>query len=131
MRKLWFLTFIIIFLSCSITKRSSSLQPEEQISLTRRYIGNFIDYYHTDPKVVGGKDIIWIKTTVYNSFGKISAYGQKCDFSVGDKIYLKSISSSPDKYGNWVFQIENDYTVSYRVSEYRFENNSFTSTRAL
>lgn len=131
MRKLWFLAVFLIIISCTITKRSSSQLPEDQITLTRRYIGNFIDYYHTDSSIVGGKDIIWIKTTIYNTFGKLSAYGRQCDFSVGDKIYLKSISSSPDKYGNWVFQIENDFTVSYRVSEYRFENNTFTTSRSL
>ena len=90
-----------------------------------------MDYCHTSPPIVGGEDLIWIKTTIYNSFGKISAYGKTCGFSVGDKIYIKPTDSRPDKYGNWLFQIENDNSVSYKVSDFRFENNSFTRSKSL
>ena len=90
-----------------------------------------MDYCHTGPQVIGGKDLIWIKTTIYSTFGKISAYSKTCDFSVGDKIYLKPTYSTPGNYGYWVYQIENDSSVNYRVSEYRFENNVFVRIRSL
>ena len=112
--------------ACSISKKSSSLLEEDQLYITRKYIGDFLEYCHTGPQIVGGKDLIWIKTSVYTTYGKISAYGKTCDFSVGDKIYLKPVSSTTGDIGNWVYQIENDFSINYRVSEFRFENNVFT-----
>lgn len=131
MKKLLFLVFMGVIISCNTAKKSSSLRNEDQFFITRRYIGNYVGYYHTGPQIVAGQDLIWIKTTIYSKYGKISAYGKKCDFSVGDKIYLRPISSIPGNFGNWVYQIENDSAVNYRVSEFRFENNVFTRSRSL
>jgi hypothetical protein len=131
MKKFLFLLLISFNISCGTTNKSSSLIPEDQLLITRKYIGNFVDYYHTGPEVIGGIDLIWIKTTIFTSYGKISAYSKYCDFSVGDKIYLKTIYSTPGDYGNWEYQIENDSLVSYKVSEYRFENNIFTKSHSL
>ena len=116
-------------ISCGVTKKSAYLTQEDQLFITRKYIGVFMGYYHTEPQITGGTDLIWIKTSVYNTFGKISAYGKTCNFSVGDKIYLKPANSSPGKFGNWVYQIENDSSVCYKVSEFKYENNSFTQAR--
>jgi hypothetical protein len=129
MRSVLFLILLSTLISCSTERRASSFLQEDQMLLTRKYIGNFIDYYHTSPQVVGGEDLIWIKTTLYNNYGKISAYSKTCGFSAGDKIYLKPTAT--DKFGNWIYQIENDYSVSYKVSDFRFENNSFTKGRSL
>jgi hypothetical protein len=131
MKKVLFLILMSIIISCSTARKSSSPLQEDQIMITRKYIGIFIDYCYTNPQIVGGADLIWIKTSIYSTFGKISAYGKTCSFSVGDKIYLKPITSTPDEYGNWLYQIENDNSVSYRVSDYRFEYNSFTRSRGL
>lgn len=115
-----------LLIACGTSKKSSSLLEEDQLYITRKYIGDFLEYCHTGPQIVGGKDLIWIKTSVYTTYGKISAYGKICDFSVGDKIYLKPVSSTTGDIGNWVYQIENDFSINYRVSEFRFENNVFT-----
>ena len=131
MKKLLFFVLMFLIISCSITKKSSSLPQEDQLIVSRRYIGNFIDYSHTGPQIVGDNDLIWIKTTIYSTYGKISVYGKKCKFSAGDKIYLKPIYSTPGNFGNWVYQIENDSSVIYRVSDIRFENNFFTRTGSM
>ena len=131
MKKLLFFVLMFLIISCSITKKSSSLPQEDQLIVSRRYIGNFIDYSHTGPQIVGDNDLIWIKTTIYHSYGKISAYSRTCDFSVGDKIYLKLISTTPENFGGLMYQIENDSSVNYMVSEFRFENNIFTRSRSL
>ena len=122
---------MLAFTSCSTTKKSSSHYQEDQFFITRKYIGNFINYVHTGPEIAGGYDLIWIKTTIYSTYGRISAYGKSCKFNVGDKIYLKQIYSTPGKNGYWGYQIENDSSVIYKVSEYRFENNIFVRSRSL
>lgn len=116
-----FITGIVI--SCTVVNKSSYYQDENELINTRRYIGEFIDYCHTGSEIFGGANLIWIKTTLYNRYGKISAYGGKCDFTAGDKIYLRRLYTTPGAYGIWSYQIENDSSVFYRVSEYRFEHN--------
>lgn len=131
MKKVLFLILLGMLAACSTAKKSSSIPQEDQIIVTRKYIGDFIDYSYTNPQLVGGADLIWIKTSIYSTFGKISAYGKTCSFSLGDKLYLRLINSTPDEFGNWLYQIENDNSVSYRVSDFRFENNSFTRAMAM
>jgi hypothetical protein len=131
MKKFYFLLLILSFGSCISLKKSGLETREEEIIVTRKYIGNFIDYYHTDPKVTGNSDLIWIKTTVYSSFGKLSAYSKECRFVPGERIYLQPVNASPGNYGYWEYKIENDSAVSYRVSDYRYENNMFVKSRSL
>jgi len=128
MKKLILLILMGVLISCSTTKKSSSLLQEDEYYNTRKYVGSFVDYCHTGPEVFGGAHLIWIKTTLFNSYGKISAYSNKCDFSVGDKLYLRRTYSTPGPFGNWTYQIENDSSVVYRVSEYRYENNVLAKT---
>lgn len=131
MKKLLFLVLMGLIISCSTAKKAPLRVKEDQFFITRKYIGTFVDYCHTGPQIVGGNDLIWIKTTIYSTYGKISAYSKKCDFSVGDKIYLRPRYSTPGHYGNWEYLIENDSLVNYRVSEFRFENNVFTRMGSL
>jgi hypothetical protein len=123
MKRILFLIFIGLFLSCTSVKRSYSHLRSDQLSVSRKYIGNFIDYSHTGPEVFGGVHLIWIRTTQFNSYGKISAYGKDCKFSAGDKIFIERMYSTPEPYGNWEYQIENDSSVVYRMSNFRYENN--------
>jgi hypothetical protein len=115
--------FIPLLISCTSEKKSYSHLTNNDLSVTRRYIGNFLDFRHTGPEVFGGAHLIWIRTTQFNSYGKISAYGKDCKFEPGEKIYLKRMYSTPGPYGDWEYQIENDSSVVYRVSNYRYENN--------
>ena len=123
MKKALLLIVICISVSCNTTRKISSRVTEDQLVNTRRYIGEFIDYRYTGPEIFGGTPLIWIKTSLFSSFGKLSAYGNKCSFSVGDKLYLRRMYPTPDIHGKWLYQIENDSSVVYRVSEYKYENN--------
>jgi hypothetical protein len=122
MKKYLFLILLGVIISCSTVKKSSSLLEEDQLFVTRKYIGNFIDYRHTEPETFGGPHLVWIKTTMDGTYGKISAYSKKCKFSVGDKIYLRRTYYTPGMFGYWGYQIENDSSVYYRVSEFQYDN---------
>jgi len=128
MKRFLFLVIMSLTISCSISKRTSSGPDKGDFYLTRRYIGRFMDYRHTGPEVIPGTDLIWIKTDIVNNFGKISAYGTKCNFSAGDKIYLKSTSSVSGTTGSFGYQIENDSSICYTVSEYQYANKTFVRT---
>jgi len=122
MKMYLFLLLSGVIISCSTAKKSSSLLGEDQLFITRKYIGDFIDYRHTEPETFGGPHLVWIKTTMDSTYGKISAYGKKCQFSAGDKIYLRRTYCTPGMFGYWGYQIENDSSVYYRVREFQHDN---------
>ncbi len=121
MKKYGLIILMVLGISCATTKRTGLL-PEDEIFVTREYVGDFVDYRHTGPETFGDPHIIWIKTTMDSTYGKISAYGKKCEFSLGDKIYLRRTYSAPGVFGYWEYQIENESSVFYRVSEFQFDN---------
>jgi hypothetical protein len=125
MKNLLLIIIIGSLFACSTQKPAPSAQKKDDIFLTRKYIGNFVDYRHTGPEIIGGTDLIWITTTVVSSFGKISAYGRTCDFSPGERVYLKTTYPGPGNVGLFGYIIENDSLVCYRVSEYQYNNKSF------
>jgi hypothetical protein len=121
MKKHGFILLMALGISCATTEKSGLL-PEDKLIVTRKYVGNFVDYIHAKPLNFGDPHLIWIKTTNDTTYGKISAYSKKCDFRAGDRIYIRRIYSSPEVFGNWEYQIENDSSVFYRVSQYQYDN---------
>lgn len=122
MKKLIILLSVIMLSSCATTN-NAGLIPEDEIFVTRKYIGNFIEYRHTDPDRFGDPHIIWIKTTMEDVYGKVSAYSKKCDFKPGDRLYLRRVYVSPGVWGYWEYQVENDMEkpVFYTVSEFQYD----------
>jgi hypothetical protein len=118
-KKLFIPAIFIIILSCSTANRSATGPDEDQLYVTRTYIGDFEDFRHTAPSRPGDPHLIWIKTTQDSTYGKISAYSRECGFREGDRLYLRRKYVSPGVFGYWMYQIENDSTLSYRVCEYQ------------
>lgn len=125
MKYIVYILLTCLFTTCTPIRKSYTFMKcdEAEMPVTRKYIGNFIDYIYTGPDISANINLIWIRTTIFNSYGKISAFGKVCEFNEGDKIYLRRMYSTPGPYGNWEYQIENDSSVVYRLSNYRYENN--------
>jgi hypothetical protein len=129
MKRLFFLLFIGITIACGTTHRTSSRLKDGTIFITRKYVGQFIDYRHTGPNTFSGPNLIWIKTSMENTFGKISAYGEKCEFSFGDRLYLTRTYYSPGGISAyWVYRIENAATLYYRATEYQNDKKVLTKS---
>jgi hypothetical protein len=104
------------------TSKDSSLSTEDKLFISRKYIGKFLDYRQTGPKDENGPNIIWIKTTMESTYGKISAYGKKCQFSAGNNLYIRRSYYSPGLIsGYWFYQIENDNNIYYRLSDFQYD----------
>jgi hypothetical protein len=117
------------FWSPEKTKESSALIVEDEMVIVRKYVGKFIDYRHTGYETYGGPNLIWIKTSLEKTYGKISAYGKNCEFSVGDNLYIKRIFYTPGGIsGYWIYQIENDSSVYYRVSDFQSDKKVFSES---
>lgn len=124
MIKLSFLMFLTILTSCVILKQSFSSGNEEELVISRKFAGEFIDYRYTSPEDIAGPHIIWIKTSLENLYGKISAKGKKCDFRNGERLYIKRTFYNPGiGQGYWVYFIENDSGISYEVTEFQHDRN--------
>jgi hypothetical protein len=110
-------------------KKASPDVLEERLFLSRKYAGKFIDYRHSGPTTFNGPNIIWIKTSMESTFGKISAYGKKCRFLAGDNLYLKRTFYNPGGIsGYWVYQIENDSSVYYRLTDFQYDHKVVLET---
>jgi hypothetical protein len=104
------------------SEKLSANVTENKLLISRKYVGKFLDYRQTISKTELGPNILWIKTSMENEFGKISAYGKKCDFLIGDKLYLKRTYYNPGGIsGYWTYQIENDSSVFYRVTDFQHD----------
>jgi hypothetical protein len=110
-------------------KRSTEIVIEDEFLMTRKYIGDFQAYRHTGPETSDGPNILWIKTSMDKIFGKLSAYGKSCDFIIGDKLYIRRIFYSPgDVSGYWIYQVENDSSIYYRLSEFQYDKKVYVET---
>jgi hypothetical protein len=58
-----------------------------------------------------------------STYGKFSAYGKKCKFTTGDRLYLKRIYATPGIMGYWTYQIENDSSLYYEVLNYQSDKD--------
>ena len=129
MNRLTFLIIMVLTVSCSTLRKSPSAIGEDELIITRKYVGDYIEHRQTGPENYDGPNIIWIKTTMENVYGKISAYGKKCDFAQGDRLYLRRTFYSPGIVsGYWVYTIENDASVSYRATDLQHDRGVYIKT---
>jgi hypothetical protein len=123
MKKFIFISLAFI-VSCATTQKSSV--QEDSLMLTRKYVGNFVEYRQHIPEKLGEPYLIFIKTTLDSAYGKITAYGERCDFRKGDRLYLKRTQLSPNPITTyWEYRIESDDNpVYYRLSEYQSDRKN-------
>ncbi len=114
---------MLVGISCSVTNKTGLL-PEDQLFITRKYVGDFVEGRITAPAFFGSPHILLITTTLDSLYGKISVYSRKCDFKPGDRLYVRRIYRKTDVFGSWIYEIENNnpVRVSYQVSEIRNGN---------
>jgi hypothetical protein len=128
-KKLIFLVLMAMTVSCGSLRRSSATIEEDELIITRKYVGEFIEHRQTGPENYDGPNMIWVKTTMEDLYGKISAYGRKCEFTEGDRLYLRRTFYSPGIVsGYWVYYIENDAAVSYRATDLQHDRGVFIRT---
>lgn len=129
LKKLIFIFIVIATSSCSTFKLFSPPAEDEEFFISRKYIGVFLDYRQTGPDDLAGPNLIWIKTSMENEYGKISAYGKNCDFRVGERLFLRRMLYDPGiGAGYWEYSIENDSAVSYKATEFQHDHKIFTET---
>ena len=129
MRKCILYIVILSLGSCSILSKQNIPSEDEGLVTTRKFAGIFIDYRATVTEELPKVELIWIKTTLENRYGKICAFGRKCDFSIGDRLYLTKKYYNPGMVGGrWEYYIENDSSVVYQLIEYQSDKKVMSET---
>jgi hypothetical protein len=120
MKKVRFLLLMIIGISCASVNKSGML-PEDDLFITRKFVGNFIEGVITPPEHFGDPPLLSITTTLDSLYGKIAVYSGKCDFLHGDRLYVRREYQATGVFGSWVYQIENENPerVTYQVSGFQ------------
>lgn len=120
MKKLGLILLMLAGISCSVTNKTRLL-PEDQLFVTRKYVGDFVEGQINPPAYFGSPHILLITTTLDSLYGKISAYSRKCDFRKGERLYVRRIFQKSDVFGSWIYRIENEspLKVTYQISEIR------------
>lgn len=115
---------LLILASCATTKHPGV--RENSLMVTRKYVGNFVDYRQYIPEKLGQPYLIFIKTTMDSTYGKISALADRCDFKKGDRLYIKRIMLSPGPLSTyWEYQVESDNNpVIYKLSEFQHDRKN-------
>lgn len=128
MQKALLLVGLFLLASCASVKQSGS--QEDSLVLTRKYVGNFVEYRQHIPEKLGQPYLIWIKTTMDSTYGKISAFGERCDFKPGERLYIKRNQVSPGPISTyWEYQIESDdKQVGYKLSEFQHDRKNLIGT---
>jgi hypothetical protein len=123
-------TILLVLISVSCVTTKQALIREDRLIQTRKYVGIFLDYRHTEPQRFGDPHLIWIKTTLESSFGKISAYSRDCRFTEGERLFIRRVYYSPGGItGYWVYQIESsDESVNYRLSEFQYDRKALVQS---
>jgi hypothetical protein len=117
------------FINPKRTKKSSAAIEEDELVITRKYVGSFIDYRHTGLETYEGPNLIWIKTSLGSIYGKLSAYGKNCGFSTGQSLYVRRILYTPGGIsGYWIYQVENDKSIYYRLTDFQHDKKVFIDT---
>jgi hypothetical protein len=117
-----FILLIVLGISCA-TADKSGLLAEDEMFVARKYVGNFTNYCYTGPHDFGWPNTIWIETTQESVYGKIPAYSLRCEFQPGESLYIRRAYQSTGIYGYWIYQIENENNVWYKLSEFQCGNN--------
>ena len=118
MKKLLFLLFIMT--SCVAVKETKL--AEDEMFVTRKYVGNFITYVYTEPERLGNPSIVWIKTTQDSVYGKLSILSKECKFERGERLYIRRTYYTMGLSGYWSYQLESDKdNKPYRLSEFQYD----------
>jgi hypothetical protein len=118
----------VIITSC-LPARQSAI-TEDELFVTRKYVGEFTGYRNTEPARFGDPHLIWIKTSLDDEYGEISAFSKTCDFKPGDRLYIrKSYSNRGGMWGDWTYHIETDSSRStYVLSQFRLGEKTLVQT---
>lgn len=105
---------LVIINACSV---SEPFMQEEQLMVTRKYVGNLIDYRRVEGEGLLDPDVVWLKTTLESNYGKIGIYVKgELELNINERLYLRRKHSDTPGINQWSYFLEsNNGEVFYRL----------------
>lgn len=119
--------FILLCLSCS-TARKAGLTENDDIVVSRKYIGNYVGFKYSDPRDFGWPNTLIVKTSLDSLYGRIIIYSHKCDFRPGEQLFIRKIFEVPGEGGYWTYHLENENSTSYKLTEFQTGNKALAES---
>lgn len=85
--------------------------------VTRKYVGNLLDYRRVEGEGLLDPDVVWLKTTMESNYGKIGIYvNGEMELNINERLYLRRTHSETPGINQWNFFLEsNTGEVFYRL----------------
>jgi len=114
MKVLYLAVIITLIASCSVTE---PVMQEEQLMITRKYVGNLLDYRRVEGEGLLDPDVVWLKTTLESNYGKIGIYVKgELELDVNERLYLRRAHSDTPGINQWNYFLEsNSGEIYYRL----------------
>lgn len=110
--KLLIILSLLLLASCATTK--PDFLPEDQMFITRKYIGDVVRC--SEPSRVNGNYITEIKI---NTGDLLQVYCRKCKFTTGDRLYVR-IEDLGDTFANSLVYVVESRSGTYRISQMEY-----------
>ncbi|MEA1886959.1 MAG: hypothetical protein U9N72_07105 [Bacteroidota bacterium] len=109
--------FIIIVATISACSVSEPGVQKEQLMITRKYAGNLLDHRRIEGEGVLDPDVVWLKTTLESTYGKIGIYVKgDLKLKANERLYLRRTHSDSPGITQWNYFLEsNTGEVFYRL----------------
>jgi len=100
--------------SCTVTE---PVIQQDQLLITRKYVGNLLDYRRVEGEGLLDPDVVWLKTTMENNYGKIGIYIKgELKLDTGERLYIRRTHSDTPGISQWTYFLEsNTGEVYYRL----------------
>lgn len=107
------LCIVLVIVKCSTIKPLS----EDSLVITRKYVGNYLDFRRAGEGGPLNPKIFWIKTSLDKEYGKIGVYARGgMEFMPNDRLYLRRIYFQHMAVSKWTYQLESsDEKVFYNI----------------
>ena len=114
MRILYLIVIVAVISACSVSEPGFQ---EEQFMVTRKYVGNLLDYRRVEGEGLLDPDVVWLKTTMESNYGKIGIYvNGEMELNINERLYLRRTHSETPGINQWNFFLEsNTGEVFYRL----------------
>ncbi|HDZ40753.1 MAG TPA: hypothetical protein ENH59_03625 [Bacteroidetes bacterium] len=114
MRIIYLALIITLLASCSVSEPG---MQQDQLMVTRKYVGNLIDHRRVKGEGLLDPDVVWLKTTMESNYGKIGIYIKgELKLNINERLYIRRIHSDNPGIDQWSYFLEsNNGEVYYRL----------------
>jgi hypothetical protein len=114
MRVFYLIISVAIISACSV---SEPVMPQEELMITRKYVGNLLDYRRVEGEGLLDPDVVWLKTTLESNYGKIGIYVKgELRLDTNERLYLRRAHADSPGIDQWNYFLEsNSGEVYYRL----------------